>query len=209
VVAEPRPVPEDAPRIAAPQGVLVTVEGTPEGSRIFWDGALVPMNPFRVERRETIVPLRVEAEGFESFSIAVLPSADQTVHVEMAPKKAASARRAGDGRGALLDRGSASTGGERSMAQQRAVIARNEHELKRCYDQALQRGDAQRDADLIVHFRLDVGPNGLVREADLTGTGAAVPPFAQCLDKEVRSWFFLPSSGEAVVSFSFVFTTRG
>jgi serine/threonine-protein kinase len=194
---------------AAPQGVLVTVEGTPAGSRVFWDGALVPMNPFRVERRETIVPLRVEADGYESFSIAVLPAEDQIVRVEMAPMKLVAPRRAGSGHGALLDRGSASTGGVRAMAEQKSVIGRNKHALKRCYDQALQRGDAQRDADLVVHFRLDVGPNGQVRGADLAGTGAAVAPFAQCLDKEVRSWFFLPSNGAAVVSFSFAFTTRG
>jgi len=208
-VAAPTPSRTEGPRDVAPQGVLVTVEGTPDRSRVFWDGALVPMNPFRVERRETIVPLRVEADGYEPFSIAILPAEDQIVHVAMAPRKAAPVRRLGRGHGAMLDRGTASAGGTRAMEEQQAVIARNKHELKRCYDQVLQRGDVSRDTDLVVHFRLDVGPNGLVRGADLTGTGADVPPFAQCLGKEVRSWFFLRSKGAAVVSFSFAFTTRG
>jgi tRNA A-37 threonylcarbamoyl transferase component Bud32 len=202
----PRVAPSPAP---VRRGVLVSVEGTPDGSRIFWDGALVPMNPFRVERRETITPLRVEADGYETFSVAVLPTEDQIVHVAMAPTQAAAPRKAGRGHGGILDRGSASTSGGRAMDEERSVIARNKAALKRCYDRALARGDAPRKEDLVVHFRLDVGPNGRVREVSLAGSGAAVPPFAQCLDAEVRSWFFLPTNGAAVVSFSFAFTTSG
>ena len=196
---------------AVQQGVQVTVEGAPEGSRVFWDGVVVPMNPFRVDRRDTIVPLRVEADGYETFGIAVLPTADQVVRVAMVKESARRASRAGGGkRGSVLDRGSASTGGKRVMDAQQAVVARNKPELKRCYDQALAHGDAPRDQDLVVHFRLDVGPNGRVADASLSGNGAAVAPFAQCLDREVRSWFFLPMEEKAsVVSFSFAFTTGG
>ena len=196
---------------AAQEGVQVTVEGAPEGSRVFWDGVVVPMNPFRVDRRDTIVPLRVEADGYETFGIAVLPSADQVVRVAMVRASAPKTPRAGGGeRGSVLDRGSASTGGKRVMDAQQAVVARNKPELKRCYDQALARGDAPRELDLVVHFRLDVGPSGRVTEASLTGNGAAVAPFAQCLEREVRGWFFLPvEEKESVVSFSFAFTTGG
>jgi hypothetical protein len=212
-VAPPRPgeVQKKAPAPeSTTQGVLVTVEGAPVGSRVFWDGVLVPMNPFRVDRRDTIVPLRVEADGYETFGIAVLPAGDQTVHVAMAPRKAALPHRTGSRRGSLLDRGTASTGGKRAVGEQQAVIARNKQELKRCYDEALRRGDAPADSDLVVHFRLDVGPSGRVTGVGLSGNGAAVLPFAQCLEREVRAWFFLPGEEEAsVVSFSFAFTTGG
>jgi tRNA A-37 threonylcarbamoyl transferase component Bud32 len=212
----PSPSPA-GPRVSEPAepprsrtgGVTVTMEGAPLGSLVYWDGVLVPMNPFRVERRETIVPLRVEADGYESFSIAVLPAEDQIVHVAMAPAKAASKRRTGSRRGTLLDRGAASAGKAHAMAEQQEVIARNRHELKRCYDQALRRGDVPTDEDLLVHFRLGVGANGRVGSADLTGSGVAVPSFAGCLEQEVRSWFFLPADGETVVGFSFAFTTSG
>jgi hypothetical protein len=202
------PVPT-APQVRAPEGVLVTVGGAPEGSKVFWDGVLVPMNPFRVERRETIVALRVEADGYQPFSIAVLPTDDQTVHVAMAPLKVASPHRTGSGHGTLLDRGAASAGGTRTMSEQKAVIAKNKGELKRCYDLALHRRDVPAETDLIVHFRLDVRSSGRVGGTELTGTGAAVPAFAECLEREVKTWVFAPSTGDAVVAFSFAFTTSG
>ena len=62
-------------------GVLITVEGAPKGARIYYDNSLVTVNPFRVERGETIVPLRVESKGKEPFRISVTPLRDQVVNV--------------------------------------------------------------------------------------------------------------------------------
>jgi hypothetical protein len=83
---EPASLPAPSPGkrgdgIAAPavQGVEITVQGLPEGGRIFYDGARIPENPFRVKRASLYVSLRVEADGFEPFVTSVMPDADRTV----------------------------------------------------------------------------------------------------------------------------------
>jgi tRNA A-37 threonylcarbamoyl transferase component Bud32 len=66
-------------------GVQIQVEGVPSGATIVFDGAPVPMNPFRVKRAKTLSPLRVEAPGFEPFAISISPDKDQAVRAEMKP----------------------------------------------------------------------------------------------------------------------------
>ncbi len=68
------------------EGVLVEITGIPEGAKIIYNGAPVPMNPFRASRKKTIVPLRVEAEGFEPFATSVVPEKDLVLTVELRRK---------------------------------------------------------------------------------------------------------------------------
>jgi tRNA A-37 threonylcarbamoyl transferase component Bud32 len=74
---------EQAPAEAA--GVLITVEGAPQGATIIFDGAPVPMNPFRVKKATTLAPLKVEAPGFEPFARSIAPEKDLVVEVVMKP----------------------------------------------------------------------------------------------------------------------------
>jgi hypothetical protein len=87
IAAPPVSTPADRPRGPEKKtdGVLITVEGVPKGAAIYYRDAPVPANPFRVERRETIAPLRVELNGFEPFVTSLIPSEDQVVAVELEP----------------------------------------------------------------------------------------------------------------------------
>jgi len=66
------------------EGVLIEVKGAPEGAEIFYNDSLVPMNPFPVDKGDTIAPLKVEAEGYETFAVALIPSEDRVVEVKLA-----------------------------------------------------------------------------------------------------------------------------
>lgn len=61
--------------------VTITVRGAAGDARIYWDGYLVTENPFRVERKEALVPLRVESSGRKPFKISVSPGEDRVVVV--------------------------------------------------------------------------------------------------------------------------------
>jgi serine/threonine-protein kinase len=65
--------------------VLISVEGAPAGAQLYYNGSLVPMNTFPVPKGEALVPVRLEAEGYRPFSIAVLPSEDRTIRVSLEP----------------------------------------------------------------------------------------------------------------------------
>ncbi len=67
--------------------VRIEVRGAPRGAKVFWGEAPVPMNPFRVDRKDTIALVKVEAEGFEPFITSLVPSKDQLVEVKMKPKE--------------------------------------------------------------------------------------------------------------------------
>ena len=87
----PVTAPVAAPVSAAPTaqsentGVQITIKGAPAGATIIFDGAPVPMNPFRVKKATTLAPLKVEAPGFEPFAKSIVPEKDMTVAVEMKP----------------------------------------------------------------------------------------------------------------------------
>ncbi len=68
---------------AQPGGVQITIQGAPSGATIFYDGAPVTMNPFRVKRGDTIVPIRVEMSGFQPFVTTVVPSKNTTVQARL------------------------------------------------------------------------------------------------------------------------------
>lgn len=62
--------------------VTITVTGAASGADIYWDGYLVTRNPFKVERGEALVPLRVEARGRKPFKVSITPNEDQIVDVK-------------------------------------------------------------------------------------------------------------------------------
>ncbi|MBW2277999.1 MAG: serine/threonine protein kinase [Deltaproteobacteria bacterium] len=68
-----------------PATVTITVTGFPDGAKISYEGAPVPINPFKVKRGEAIAPLKVEAPGHEPFSISLVPSEDRTIVAELVP----------------------------------------------------------------------------------------------------------------------------
>jgi hypothetical protein len=59
------------------------VLGAPAKARVFFDGALVSDNPFSARKETTFLPLRVEAEGFESYQTQVSPDRDKTIKVAL------------------------------------------------------------------------------------------------------------------------------
>ncbi len=60
--------------------ITITVEGAPKGAKIYYDDSLVPVNPFKVERGETLVPLWVDFPGRrKTFKFSVIPSEDRVI----------------------------------------------------------------------------------------------------------------------------------
>ena len=53
--------------------VLVTVDGAPEGARVYYDNTLYEENPFRVRKETSVIPLRVEANGYRTFKMIMIP----------------------------------------------------------------------------------------------------------------------------------------
>jgi len=63
--------------------VMITIEGSPPGARVYYENALVAENPFGVEPGESAAQLRVEADGFAPFVTSLVPRSDQVVPVEL------------------------------------------------------------------------------------------------------------------------------
>ena len=179
------------------------------------------MNPFRVERRTTVAPLRVEAQGFETFNVMVLPEKDETIQVSLMVKQKASRkekpRSSRDDKRAVRDRaleaaarlgGSVGGGDSLLKAEQQLVYTRNKRYLKRCYDQALERGDAPRDKVLSINMKLLVHSGGKVSDVSLSGPGTTIPSLNDCLKRQAMGWTFPKGEYESPVEFSFAFTTK-
>ena len=66
--------------------VSIAVKGVPRKAKIYYEDSFVPINPFKVMKGDTIVPLRVELAGYETFRISVIPSKDQVVRVKLVRK---------------------------------------------------------------------------------------------------------------------------
>jgi eukaryotic-like serine/threonine-protein kinase len=83
--AEPARSPAAAePAQQAPAAAVhISVTGLPGGARILWDNAPVPVNPFTVDRKESLVKLEVRAEGYEPFITMVAPSEDRAIEAEL------------------------------------------------------------------------------------------------------------------------------
>jgi serine/threonine-protein kinase len=84
-------VPTAPPAVSIEQkastAVEISVIGAPLGARILVNNSRVNENPFKVRKGEAIVPIRVEADGFEPFSISVAPSMNRVIQVALKPKK--------------------------------------------------------------------------------------------------------------------------
>jgi serine/threonine-protein kinase len=95
---EPIVVPAATPAVAEDQRASATVEisvvGAPAGARISVDNSRVNENPFKVQKGEAIVPIRVEADGFEPFSISLAPSMNRVIQVALRPQKTGKERTA-------------------------------------------------------------------------------------------------------------------
>ncbi len=63
--------------------VTITISGVPRGATVVYDGKPVRENPFRVPATQTMMPLRVEAEGYEPFVLAIVPTRDTIVRADM------------------------------------------------------------------------------------------------------------------------------
>ncbi len=221
---------DDSNEAAEDEGVEITLEGVPEDAKIYYQDALVPMNPFRVDKKTTIMPIRVEAEGYEIFSIMVVPSEDKKVEVtlEKRPSRASktqskssppsSAGRSTDSKAAVRAKAMESisksiglkseTSDVLTPAQQRIVYIKNKRHLKRCYDQALARGDAPASETLSINMKLDVSSSGNVLEVSLSGSGASVPWLNDCLKREAMKWEYPESAEETAVKYSFAFAPK-
>jgi hypothetical protein len=106
-------------------GVQITLAGLPRDATVFYDGAPVAMNPFRVEVRSTIVPLRVEAPGRETFVSTVVPTTDQTVQVRLVPAAAGSVPEAASGPSEAKQRRARKPTGRRPAGGQSSEIEKS------------------------------------------------------------------------------------
>jgi serine/threonine protein kinase len=95
---EPIVVPAATPAVPEDHRASATVEisvvGAPAGARISVDNSRVNENPFKVHKGEAIVPIRVEADGFEPFSISLTPSVNRVIQVALKPQKTGKERTA-------------------------------------------------------------------------------------------------------------------
>jgi tRNA A-37 threonylcarbamoyl transferase component Bud32 len=187
-----------------PVGVWITVKGAPKGSRIYYKDALVPMNPFPVDRGQTIAALRVEADGYESFTHGIVPKVDRTVDVVLKEKQLKKPAK----KAAVKAASRPPVRGPLSSAQQQIVYVKNKRQLKSCYDQALDKKTVPRDKTLAITLRFDVGRGGRANNVTLSGPGAKYPEMNRCLKDKVNAWSFPPSTVSTPVEYSFAFTPK-
>ena len=79
----PVPAPAPPPAPAPSNEVQIEVRGLPPGARIYYNDAIVPLNPFKVPKKEFLVPLKIEADGYEPYAMFLVPAEDQVVRVKM------------------------------------------------------------------------------------------------------------------------------
>ncbi len=209
---------EEKTETAAEDGVQISISGIPDGAKIYYQDALVPMNPFRVDKKTTVMPLRVETEGYEVYSVMIVPSEDKVIEVALEKRvtksrrdRSRSAKSIASIREEALDSVSMQkTPGQTGLtqSQQQYVYRKNKHTLKRCYDDALAHGGAPADKVLAINMKLNVSPDGDVTNTVLSGGGSTVPSLNACIKSEAAKWKFPKSSEETPVRFSFAFTTK-
>lgn len=66
-------------------GVKIDVVGIPVEAKVYYEDMLILDNPFRVKHGKTVKQLRIEAAGYEPYKVAVIPSKDQQIEIEMKP----------------------------------------------------------------------------------------------------------------------------
>jgi len=68
-----------------PAPVRIEIAGVPAGATIYYEDSPVPVNPFLVDHRETLVPIRVEAKGYADYRISIVPSEDRRIEAVLTP----------------------------------------------------------------------------------------------------------------------------
>jgi len=63
--------------------VEITVQGAPENAKIYYENSLVPVNPFKVKSKDTLSKLRIEAKGYVTYRVSIVPNEDQVVKAKM------------------------------------------------------------------------------------------------------------------------------
>ncbi|MBI2892268.1 MAG: serine/threonine protein kinase [Deltaproteobacteria bacterium] len=84
-----------------PDSVRIALEGLPPNARVFLDDARISEFPIPLARRDVLMKLRVEADGYAPFSQMVRPDQDRTVVVSMRRRPAGG--RHGGGGGVFRD----------------------------------------------------------------------------------------------------------
>ncbi len=198
-----------APKSNEDEGILITIEGIPEEGVIFYQDILVPMNPFRVDKKTTITPLRVEAEGYESFSVAVVPVKDKVIKIEMKkvdPKgKKSKTNRVGSTRSERTDPqvNRKPLYGGLTKKQEELAYYRNRSDLKNCHDEAIDFGEVSRTKTLRINMNLRVSAAGNVTDIRLSGRGAGNPLLDDCIENSVGRWVYPRCTKDSTVHYSF------
>ncbi len=182
----------------AEAGVLIEVAGAPKGAKIYYRDVMIPMNPFRVDRRETIATLRVEAKGYKPFVVAVLPSEDRRVEVAM--KKTF---RPGPGVPREPPRGA----GSLTRAQADRVYNAKKWQLVECYNMSLKGGEAPSDRSVNAGMTIRIKPSGTVKGVSLSGA-SAYPLLDDCIRTWVKTWIFPTTRVGGTEVFKINFTPR-
>ncbi|MCP4680293.1 MAG: serine/threonine protein kinase [Deltaproteobacteria bacterium] len=203
---------------AASDGVQISLQGVPEGAKVYYQDALVPMNPFRVDKKTTVMPLRVETEGYEIYSVMIVPSEDKVIEVTLekrAVKNKKERPRQTKSTASIREKALDSISMQRTPgqtglteSQQQYVYNKNKQSLKRCYDDVLAQGSVPADKVLSINMKLYVSPGGSVTDTTLSGSGSTFASLNACLKKEARKWKFPKNTEETPVTFSFAFTTK-
>jgi hypothetical protein len=182
----------------AETGVLIEVVGAPEGAKIYYRDVMIPMNPFRVDRRETIATLRVEAGGYKPFVVAVLPTEDRRVEVAM--KKIL---RPGPGVPKEPPRGA----GSLTRAQADRVYNAKKGQLVECYNMSLKGGEAPSDRSVNARMTIRIKRSGMVKGVSLNGI-SAYPLLDDCIRTSVKTWIFPATGAGGTETFKINFTPR-
>ncbi len=80
-VAPPSVAPTTAPKDDTT--VQITIRNLPDAATVYYKGAPVTLNPFRVDHSEAIARLRVTAPGFQPFISTLVPSEDREIELNM------------------------------------------------------------------------------------------------------------------------------
>ncbi len=118
VVAPPAPAPTPAPppaptpKVEAPQTVIITIGGVPEGTEVFAGGMTVGAapGPVQLPRDSSAMVLTFKADGFLTASREVTPDRDQALDVTLKKKPGAGKR---PGKDDIIDPGSLFGGGKK------------------------------------------------------------------------------------------------
>ncbi len=199
------PIVVEAPRVdpstggaEAETGVLIEVVGAPKGAKIYYRDMMIPMNPFRVDRRETIATLRVEAGGYKPFVVAVLPTEDRRVEVTM--KKTP---RPGSGVPVEIPAGA----GSLTRAQADRVYNTKKGQLVECYNRSLKDGEAPSDRPVNARMTIRIKRSGTVKGVSLSGA-SAYPLLDDCIRTWVKTWIFPTTGAGGTEVFKIHFTPR-